>query len=93
MTTPKQAVGLSQGVAEHAEKLPTKSEEVLIRSERRKTVKVKRDKEILNVALKFDKHGDYNGTWYDSTSKKCKQSCKNSKAIGKVGKLQQSSEV
>ncbi len=47
----------------------------------------------MNVALKFDEHSDYDRTWYNSMSKKCKQTRENPKSISKVVELQQSSEV
>ncbi len=87
MTTPKQVVRLSRGVARHAEKLPTKSQEVSIRSEWRGIVGVKRGKGIMNIVLKFNERGDYDGTWCNSTSKECKQTRENLKLIGEVGKL------
>ncbi len=61
-TTLKQVVGLGREVAGHAKKLPTKSEEIPIRSEQRRIVGVKKGEEIMNVVSKFDEHGDYNGT-------------------------------
>ncbi len=70
-----------------------KYKEVPIRSEQRGTVEAKRGKEIMNVALKFDEHDDYNRTWYNLTPKECKQTHKLLKSIGKVGELQQSSKV
>ncbi len=58
----KQAIRISRGVAGHAKKLPMKFKEVSIRSEQRRTVEVKRGKEIMNVTLKFNKRGNYNRT-------------------------------
>ncbi len=74
-------------MAGHAKKLPTKSEEALIRSEQRGTVEAERGKEIMNVTSKFDECGNYDGTWYDLMSKECKQIHKNPKLISEVGKL------
>ncbi len=80
-------------MAGHAEKLPTKSEEVPIRSERRGAVEVKRGEEIINIALKFNEHGDYDRTRYNSTSKKCTHTRRKLKSIGNVVELRLSSEV
>ncbi len=49
-------------MAGYTEKLPTKSEEVMIRSEQRETIGAKRGEEIMNVASKFNECSDYNGT-------------------------------
>ncbi len=86
MITPKQVLKLSRGVTRHAKKLPMKSEEILIRSERRGTNGAERGEEIMNVTLKFNEHSNYGGTC-DSMSKECKQTCKDPKSISKVSKL------